>query len=206
MTRPKKAIKTKKQKTNYLPFLTMAVAIIAVAIVVLVPKGGSDETALNNTNTSNNQNTTIEENSLDENAGGPVKDLGVAAILNKNGDVVIKEADITENVSFLEYKSKDGITVGLLAARASDGTVRTALNTCQVCNGSPYAYFVQQDDQIQCENCGNIYSLDMIEQERGGCNPIPIMVEEKTVTGTEIIIPAAFLEENAAIFENWKKF
>ena len=200
MTKPKKSIKTKKKKTNYLPFLTIAVVLIAVAIVVLVPKRGLDETAVNNANTSNSQNNTTES------AGGPVKDLSVAATLNESGDVVIKEADITEIGSFLEYKSKDGITVGLFAVRASDGTVRTAFDTCQVCNGSPLAYFVQQGNKIQCQNCGNVYSLDMVEQERGGCNPIPIMADEKTVTDTEIIIPAALLEENAALFENWKKF
>ncbi|WFA08850.1 DUF2318 domain-containing protein [Tissierella sp. Yu-01] len=191
MGKSKKNKKTTKQQTNYLPFLTIAVVIIAVAIVVLVPKGGLNETTAKNSNASNSQN----------NISG-----GNPATLNENGDVVIKEADITENGSFLEYKSKDGVTVGLLAVRASDGTVRTAFDTCQVCNGSPYAYFNQKGNQIQCQNCGNIYSLDMIEQERGGCNPIPIMADEKTVTDTEIIIPADLLEENADIFENWKKF
>jgi uncharacterized membrane protein len=191
MGKSKKNKKTTKQQANYLPFLTIAVVLIAVAIVVLVPKGGFNETTAKNSNTSNSQNNTS--------GGNP-------ATLNENGDVVIKEADITENGSFLEYKSKDGITVGLLAVRASDGTVRTAFDTCQVCNGSPYAYFNQKGNQIQCQNCGNIYSLDMIEQERGGCNPIPIMADEKTVTDTETIIPADLLEENADIFENWKKF
>ena len=177
MGKSKNNKKSKKQHTNYLPFLTIAVVLIAVAIVVLVPKGNSQN------------NTSI---------GNPVT-------LNENGDVVIKEAD-TDNGVFLEYESKDGLTVGLLAVRASDGTVRTAFDTCQVCNGSPYAFFEQKGDQIQCQNCGNVYSLDMVEQERGGCNPIPIMADEKTVTDTEIIIPSALLEENAAIFENWKKF
>ena len=200
MSKIKNSKKTAKKKTNLLPLITLAVVILAVAVIKFVPNGNLNDTATNQKeNIADESNTTTEYTSSND-------VTGIAATLNENGDVVIKEADITEKASHLEYKSKDGITVGLLVVRASDGTVRTALDTCQVCNGSPYAYFVQKDNQIQCQNCGNIYSLDMIEQERGGCNPIPIMSGEKTVTDTEIIIPSAFLEENAAKFENWKKF
>ncbi len=46
----------------------------------------------------------------------------------------------------------------------------------------------------------------MIEQERGGCNPVPITEDEKTVNDTQIVIPAKYLEENKDIFSNWKKF
>jgi uncharacterized membrane protein len=188
-----------KKKSNLLPILTILVVVLATAIVIFVPKGNS-----NDTNQASNQGQNVESNNntTDENK----VPSGIAATLNDNGDVVINEADITEKASFLEYKSKDDITVGLLVVRASDGTVRTALDTCQVCNGSPYAYFTQVMNGVQCQNCGNIFKLDMIEQERGGCNPIPIMPEDKIVNDSEIIIPAAFLEENADVFENWKKF
>ena len=194
--------KTKKRKINYLPYITVAVVLLSVAIVTFVPKG--KETAINDNKANSEDSISQEANTNDNNS--KFKDLGIDATLNENGDVVIKEADITDKATFIEYKSKDGITVGLLAVRASDGTVRTAFDTCQVCNGSSYAFFVQTDNVFLCQNCGNTFSLDLIEQERGGCNPIPIMAEDKTVTDTEIIIPAALLEENAAMFENWKKF
>jgi uncharacterized membrane protein len=100
----------------------------------------------------------------------------------------------------------EGTTVGLFALKASDGTIRTAFDTCQICNGSPYAFFIQQGDKFQCQNCGNIYSAEMIEQERGGCNPVPIMADEKTQTDTEITIPLKLIKDNAERFENWKKF
>jgi len=197
-----KSNKSKKGKINYLPYITVAVVLLSVAIVAFVPKG--KETAINDNKANSEDSISQEANTNDNNS--KFKDLGIDATLNENGDVVIKEADITDKATFIEYKSKDGITVGLLAVRASDGTVRTAFDTCQVCNGSPYAFFVQTDNVFLCQNCGNTFSLDLIEQERGGCNPIPIMAEDKTVTDTEIIIPAALLEENAAMFENWKKF
>ena len=203
MSNSKKSKKNTKQKLNLLPFIAIAVVVLAVAIVVFIPKEKPNNTGVNGANT---ENKTIEETNPTSGDTTPNNEASIAATLNDNGDVLIKEADITENATFLEYNSKDGITVGLLAVRASDGTVRTALNSCQVCNGSPLAYFIQKGDVVECQNCGNIFGLDMIEQERGGCNPIPIMIGEKTVTDTEIIIPAVFLEENAVKFENWKKF
>lgn len=128
----------------------------------------------------------------------------VPATINEKGDVVIKIADISEEATFYQLNS-GGIDMALFAVKASDGTIRTAFDTCQICNGSPFAYFNQYEDQFQCQNCGNYYRRDMIEQERGGCNPVPIMENEKVVTAEEIIIPAEIIEANAGRFKNWKR-
>lgn len=129
----------------------------------------------------------------------------VLATLNEDGDVVIQVADISETASFYSYDA-NGTTVGLLAVKASDGTIRTAFDTCEECSGNQRAYFEQQGTQLQCKNCGNVYDIDKVGTERGGCSPISIMADEKTETETEIIIPAELIEENAVRFENWKKF
>lgn len=186
--------KSVNKKSNPLLFVTIAVIVIALAVVILIPKG--DDLLVSN-------ETTTKAGSVAKEVAS--SDTAVAATLNENGDVVIQIADITETATFYSYES-NGTAMGVFAVKSSDGTVRTALDTCQVCNGSPYAYFEQQGDTFQCKNCGNIYSLDMIEQERGGCNPVPVMTDEKIVTDTEIIIPAKVFEDNAARFENWKKF
>ncbi len=204
MSNNKRSSKPIKPKFN--PLLVVAVAVAAVAIVIVFfnPNGNQGNNSANVTTDSSADTTTDTANSSADNI--ELSDgSGVAATLNENGDVVIQIADISENATYYNYDS-NGTPMGLFAVKASDGTVRTALNTCQVCNGSPKAYFEQKDDTFQCQNCGNIYSVDMIEQERGGCNPVPIMEDDKTVTDTEIIIPAKFLEDNASKFENWKQF
>lgn len=61
------------------------------------------------------------------------------------GDIAFTAKEIGAQASYFDYDA-DGTTVQLLAVRASDDTVRMALNTCQVCNGSPYAYFDQEGD------------------------------------------------------------
>ena len=84
--------------------------------------------------------------------------------------------------------------------------MRLALNTCQVCNGSPYAYFVQEGDEFVCQNCHNRFSSTDVGKVSGGCNPVPITAEDYREENGALIVPYSFLEENAARFTNWKKF
>ncbi len=189
MANKKPTPKKKNQKVNPLMVAALAVAVLAVTIVFLTSKNNPAANPGNDSPTSTAA------------SGSAAKE----AALNEKGDVVINIADITDEATFYEYDA-DGTTMGIFAVKASDGTIRTALNTCQVCNGSPYAFFEQQGDSFQCQNCGNLFSKDMIEQERGGCNPVPITEEEKTESDTQIVIPSKYLEENKDIFANWKKF
>jgi uncharacterized membrane protein len=197
----------KKKNTgnkNALLLVTAAVvAVLAVVVVVVNPgaKKVKDTTKQTVTEAVNDNDKETESTVLVTSESAEVTGFSV----NEDGDVVIQIADITDKASFYEY-DVDGTPVGLFAVKASDGTIRTALNTCQVCNGSPYAYFEQSEDKVQCQNCGNMFNLDMIEQERGGCNPVPISDGDKTADDKEIIIPASYLNENAQYFTNWKKF
>ncbi len=119
-------------------------------------------------------------------------------------DVVINKSEITETVKFYPAKV-DNKKMEILAVKASDGTIRTAFNTCQVCNGSPRAYYKQEGDVLVCQNCGNQFSMDMIELQRGGCNPVPIYKENKTDDGTNIVISKEFIAQNKELFtNNWK--
>ena len=92
----------------------------------------------------------------------------------------------------------------VLAVKAPDGTIRTAFNTCQVCYSSGKGYYVQQGNKLVCQNCGNKFAMGDIQVTKGGCNPVPIMPEDKVVTDTAITIPKATLSEAKVIFEKWK--
>lgn len=118
-------------------------------------------------------------------------------------DLVIPAADVTEQVSFYPV-TVDGTQLEVLAVKATDGTLRTAFNTCQICYGSGRGYYKQTANGLQCQNCGNVFSVDHVEVEAGGCNPWPIFDENKTTDDTGITIPLSFLQESAQIFENWK--
>ncbi|WP_313131926.1 DUF2318 domain-containing protein [Anaerocolumna sp.] len=209
MSNNKKTNQPKKKNTNPLLIAAIAVGVVAIAIVLLVPEKKTilPDNAPNSTNASNSSDTSNTSADTSDLADSTVvsSENAIPAVFNEDGDVVIQTADISETATFYTM-DVEGTTMGLFALKASDGTIRTAFDTCQICNGSPYAFFTQQGDKFQCQNCGNIYSAEMIEQERGGCNPVPIMADEKTQTDTEITIPLKLIKDNAERFANWKKF
>lgn len=122
---------------------------------------------------------------------------------NENGDIVIPVTDITEKATFYTYEELDS-KMEIIAVKASDGTIRTAFNTCQVCYSSGRGYYEQEGDVLVCQNCGNRFSMDEVGITRGGCNPVPIFDEQKEVTDTNITLTKELLQEAEIIFENWK--
>ncbi|MGE5653498.1 MAG: Fe-S-containing protein [Bacillota bacterium] len=67
-----------------------------------------------------------------------------------------------------------GTKMSLIAVKAQDGSIRTTLNTCEVCYRSPRGYYKTSGDYIVCQNCGNRFHISQIQVERGGCNPVPL--------------------------------
>jgi uncharacterized membrane protein len=121
----------------------------------------------------------------------------------KDADIVIPITDVSEKAMFYPAEI-DGTKLEVIAVKAPDGTIRTAFNTCQVCYSSGYGYYKQEGDVLVCQNCGNRFSMNKVEVKSGGCNPVPIFDENKTVDETNITIPLDFLKKATAIFTNWK--
>ncbi len=121
------------------------------------------------------------------------------------GRIEIIAENVSTQASYYDIEI-DGTTVEIFAVLASDGSVRLAMNTCQVCNGSPYAYFEQDGDDFVCQNCGNHFSSDEIGLTSGGCNPVPITEDDYSEENGIITVSSSFLEKNAYRFSNWKQF
>jgi uncharacterized membrane protein len=141
-----------------------------------------------------------------DSSSGPAgkADTGSQEIKSEEG-LVISISDISETPTFYPV-TVDGTRMEVFAVKASDGTIRTAFNTCQVCNGSPKAYFKVSGTSVQCQNCGNKFAISKIGLEAGGCNPVPILDTDKTVTDEAVTIPYDTLQTNAYRFPaNWKK-
>lgn len=118
--------------------------------------------------------------------------------------IVIRKKDISYKAKFYPYVV-NGKNMEIFAVKASDGSIRTALNTCQVCYDSGRGYYVQEGAIFVCQNCGNRFRLDQIEKIKGGCNPIPILGKDKTDLGDSIGISRQYLASVAPYFANWKK-
>jgi hypothetical protein len=125
-------------------------------------------------------------------------------LLTPAGDLKIPKKGIGGQAVFFPYQAGK-VLMEVLAVKAPDGTIRTALNTCQVCYSSGRGYYTQKGDLLVCNNCGNQFRISQVEKVRGGCNPVPITGEWKSENADFIVISKAFLEQAKPLFANWKK-
>jgi uncharacterized membrane protein len=158
--------------------IIIIIGVVTVGfLLILLSKQGSN--ASNDLNDNINKPNTKEEMSYDE--------------------VKIRKSDITSQARFYPV-TIDGVEMEVIAVRASDDTIRTAFNACQVCADSGRGYYIQQGRKLVCQNCGNQFDIDEIEIVRGGCNPAPITRDEKIDDGEFIIIPSDTLKANEYLF------
>lgn len=168
---------SKKNNMKKLIIISLsAIALLAVAFSIKVPGSSSDNSSKKD-------------------------DLRAEKVID--GDIVIPVSEISKTAKFYPAEI-DGIELEALAVKAPDGSIRTAFNTCQVCYSSGRGYYVQEGDVLVCQNCGNRFAMDDVEVTRGGCNPVPITEEYKTVSDDSITISKDFLAEATVIFQNWK--
>lgn len=118
--------------------------------------------------------------------------------------VLIPAKKVTSKAAFFDY-DVNGTTVEILVVRALDNTIRIAFNTCQVCHGSPKAYFTQEAGQLVCQNCGNRFTAMDIMPGSNGCSPMSLTYDDYTVEDDVITIPTELLKNHVRDFKNWKK-
>jgi len=185
---------TNKSNKNMKLLIGLGLAIIVILAVVLTAIGEGNKQEANNVQPGSTQA---------QLAGGSASPDSTQAQVPASGDLVIPLSGIAEKASFYQY-SVNGTKLEVIAIKAPDGSIRTAFNTCQVCYSSGKGYYVQQGDNLVCQNCGNRFKANQVEVSKGGCNPVPIFDADKTVDGTNITISKTYLEKSRAIFANWK--
>lgn len=163
-----------KKKKNNLPLILTAVGLVCAALIAVIVR-----------KVGGSPNTADEQ------------------VIASGEYLSISLADINSQASFFPVEV-DGVEMEVIAVRASDGTVRTAFNTCQSCYSSGRGYYKQEGSELVCQNCGNRYTADQVGLRAGGCNPYPIFAGDQTVTEDSIRISYDFLKESSSIFANWK--
>ncbi len=189
-----------KKQSNVKKLLIIGVAIISMVSIIGCSSGS-------NSSTDNTKNTASNSGNSDNNSSSSNKESNNEDTNKVTSNIVagidINKADISATAKFYPYES-DGIKMEILALKAKDGTIRTALNTCQVCYASGKGYYVQEGDELVCQNCGNRFASNMVGKTKGGCNPVPISDTGKVDDGTKITIDKNYLDKNKAYFSNWK--
>ncbi|MDR3315527.1 MAG: DUF2318 domain-containing protein [Coriobacteriales bacterium] len=158
-------------------------------------------------NTSSTGGSSATGGDTSQQAAGSGKPASAAAAVTAapiaDTDLVIPTSEVSSVAHFYPV-TVDGTQLEVLVVKAPDGTVRTAYNTCQVCYDSGAGYYLQQGNELVCQNCGNHFKMNEVEVAVGGCNPVPIFAEDKVVSDATITIPLASLQKARGIFANWK--
>ena len=139
-----------------------------------------------------------------QSGGGSASGLNAVKPAIKDKDLVIPVSEITANATFYPVDI-DGTRIEVIAVKASDGTIRTAFNTCQVCFGSGRGFYKQEGTVLVCQNCGNRFRMSQVETRSGGCNPVPIFAQYKTVTDASITIGKDYLAQAKQVFARWRR-
>lgn len=149
------------------------------------------------------QNKPADQNKTGESAPADKKSVDKNAPQDDSAAIKIAKSQITSKASFFPY-TVDGVNMEIIAVKATDGTIRTALNTCQVCYDSGRGYYIQEGLYLVCQNCGNRFHVDQVEKIKGGCNPIPVMAGDKSDLGDSIVISQDFAASQKQYFVRWK--
>lgn len=210
--------KTNKKSNNntFIVIAAIILCIAAVGIYMFKQNGGkkeqqsertaavSDSDAQNSEISDNKANDNETNDSTSESDGTANKNNKSEKVISKGKSLKIPVSDISSTVSFYPIKV-DGVEMEIIAVKDSEGEIRTAFNTCQVCYSSGRGYYVQDGDVLVCQNCGNQFTIDDIGVEAGGCNPWAIMSDDRTIKNGKLEISYDYLKESEQIFSNWKE-
>jgi outer membrane murein-binding lipoprotein Lpp len=192
----------KKLINDYIKLIIIGMALISMLAMAGCSSSSKESAANTNSEASTSSNSSKSSDSSNSNKESKSADSKTATADIVPG-IEINKADISDKVKFYPYES-NGIKMEVLALKAKDGTIRTALNTCQVCYASGKGYYIQEGDELVCQNCGNRFASNMVGKTKGGCNPVPISDTSKIDDGSKITIDKNYLDKNKAYFSNWK--
>jgi uncharacterized membrane protein len=140
---------------------------------------------------------------VQETAGTDTAVASTSAPASGAADLIIPVSELSQTPRFYAAEA-GGNQMEVIALTAPDGSVRTAFNTCQVCYSSGRGYYEADGDELVCQNCGNRFGGDAVGVESGGCNPVPILEQDRSEKDGVITISGALLSEAGAIFADWK--
>jgi len=90
----------------------------------------------------------------------------------------------------------NGKDIKFFVIKATDGTVRIALDACTACNHAKLGYR-QNGETMVCNNCGMSFKSTDVGHASGGCSPIPL---RNSQDGKSLTVKAKDLEEGAKYF------
>jgi len=98
---------------------------------------------------------------------------GFTQVTAENGQVTVPAADLADGQArFYRYAGRGG-EVEFFLVKSSDGVIRAAFDTCDVCYKARKGYR-QEGNFMVCNNCNQQFRTDLVNEIKGGCNPAPL--------------------------------
>jgi uncharacterized membrane protein len=117
-------------------------------------------------------------------------------LASQDGLVKVAASDLADGRAQFYVVQGMNKPVPFFLVKSSDGTVRAALDACDVCFAAKKGYH-QEGDEMVCNNCGTRFPSVKINVVRGGCNPVPLMRQVQEGT---IVIKTTDIEAGASYF------
>jgi uncharacterized membrane protein len=118
-----------------------------------------------------------------------------AAAAGENIEIPVAELN-DGSARFYTYDAA-GAEVRYFVLKSSDGELRAAFDACDVCYAQKRGY-LQDGDEMVCNNCGRRFPSKDVNVVEGGCNPSPL---DRRVEGDNLVIAAADLQAGARYFQ-----
>jgi uncharacterized membrane protein len=168
-------MKNKKGEKNMKKKIVL-MSIVAIVAILFLAGCTSNSQNNNNSNTNTNSNPAPQQNET---------------------EVRIPTSDISTTAKLYSYDS-NGVSVRYFAVKDKQGNVHVAFDACDVCYEAKKGY-KQNEDVMQCLNCGKTFSITSIgtENTAGGCWPsfLPMNID-----GNDVVIKIADLELKSYMF------
>ncbi|PKL16314.1 MAG: DUF2318 domain-containing protein [Spirochaetae bacterium HGW-Spirochaetae-5] len=101
-----------------------------------------------------------------------------------DGAITFPAPDFDDGAAKFYNYEDNGIKIRFFILKSSDGEIRAAFDSCDVCWRADKGY-EQRGDSMICRNCGQSFRSDKINTVKGGCNPSPL---ERSSADGKIII------------------
>ncbi len=118
------------------------------------------------------------------------------AAMAADDTVKIPAKDVSDTAKFYKFDA-DGVTIQYFLVKAPDGSIRSALNACDVCFPEKKGY-KQSGEFMICVNCGQKFHVSRVGLVKGGCNPHPL---PNTVQDGQVSISKADLAQGVKYFK-----
>lgn len=123
------------------------------------------------------------------------------AVAAGSGETVSFPVSLFEDgrARYFKYDAPNGMQVRYFILKSSDGVIRAAFDSCDVCWTANKGYR-QVDDFMVCNNCGQRFPSVKVNVVKGGCNPAPL---NRSIQGDKLVIKVADIIEGGNFYFNF---